>query len=167
MKKLAFPEVKDSDFEFIKEVSEHYILHSTATFFTEPVTVEDLKEFILTGHPKYKSYLIMADGIPCGYCYLSQYKKRQAYDRTAEVTIYMKPGFTGPGIGTAAMQHMEQAAHQSGISVLIGIISGDNKGSIRLFEKCGYGQCARFSQVGEKFGKILDVVAYQKMTGIS
>ena len=51
MKKLAFPEVKDSDFEFIKEVSEHYILHSTATFFTEPVTVEDLKEFILTGHP--------------------------------------------------------------------------------------------------------------------
>ena len=51
----------------------------------------------------------------------------------------------------------------SGFRVLIGIISADNKQSIALVEKCGFEKCAHFKEVGEKFGKILDVVAYQKI----
>ncbi|MGD2035212.1 MAG: N-acetyltransferase, partial [Bacteroidales bacterium] len=56
------------------------------------------------------------------------------------------------------------AASQN-INVLIGIITGTNKPSIALFETCGYEKCAHFRQVGEKFGKVLDVVGYQKILG--
>ena len=49
--------------------------------------------------------------------------------------------------------------------MLMGIISGDNAGSIKLFEKAGYEKCGHFRQIGEKFGRILDVVAYQKFIG--
>ena len=167
MTAITFHEIIENDYIFIKEVYDHYILHSTSTYYTEPIPVEDLKELILAGHPKYKSFIIRIDGTNCGFCYLSQYKKRQAYDRTAEVSIYLKPGYTGQGTGTAALQQLEKTACQNGIAVLIAIISGDNAGSIRLFEKCGYEQCARFRQVGEKFGNILDVVGYQKIIGLS
>ena len=167
MMKIEFPEITEPDFEFIKEVYDHYIIHSTATYYTERISVEELKGFILTGHPKYKSYLIKADNIDCGFCYLSQYKKRQAYDRTAEVSLYLKPDSTGHGIGFTALQHLEKVAAMNGISVLIGIISGDNENSIKLFEKSGYEKCAHYRQVGEKFNKILDVVAYQKILGKS
>ena len=92
-----------------------------------------------------------------------QYKKRQAYDRTAEISVYLKHGRTGKGIGNTALSHLEKVAQENGISVLIGIISGDNENSIKLFERYGYEKCGHFRQIGEKFNKILDIVSYQKI----
>ncbi|HSH19025.1 MAG TPA: hypothetical protein VLA03_01155, partial [Draconibacterium sp.] len=43
---------------------------------------------------------IKLNGTICGYCYFSQYRKRAAYDRTAEVSVYLKPGLEGKRIGT-------------------------------------------------------------------
>ncbi|MCK9423204.1 MAG: N-acetyltransferase family protein [Bacteroidales bacterium] len=161
--KIRYIDIKASDFDFIKEIYDYYIVNSTATYYTERISVDELKEFILTGHKKYKSFLIKVNNHLCGFCYLSQYKKRQAYDRTAEVSLYLKPEFTGQGIGKDILNYLEKVARKNGISVLIGIISGDNDRSIKLFERCGYEKCAHYKQVGEKFNKILDVVAYQKI----
>ena len=162
MKNIQFIDIKEEDFDFIKEVYDYYVINTTTSFHTEKLSIGQLKEFILIGHEKYKSLLIKSDNINCGFCYISQYKKRQAYDRTAEVTLYLKPEFTGHGIGRTVLEHLEEIARQKGIKVLIGIISGDNDKSIRLFEKCGYEKCAHYKKVGEKFNKILDVVSYQK-----
>lgn len=156
-------DLKESDLKTVKEIYDYYIVNSTATFHTDLITIEELESIIPIAHPKYKSFLIDYEGETCGYCYISQYKKRQAYDRTAEITIYLKPNFSGKGIGKEAMRLLETIAKDNGISVLIGIISGDNQVSIGLFEKCGYEKCAHFKQVGEKFNQLLDVVAYQKI----
>jgi len=45
---------------------------------------------------------------------------------------------------------------------LIATLSGDNIASIRLAEARNFEKCAHLKNVGEKFGKILDVVMYQK-----
>lgn len=156
-------ELQENDLEIVKEIYDHYILHSTATFYTDVLSIEELKKTIKPGHPKYKSFLIQYNNSICGYCYISQYKNRQAYDRTAEFTLYLKPEFTGKGIGKYAMEELEKIARELQFKVLIGIISANNKQSIALCKKCGYKKCAHFKQVGEKFGKILDVVAYQKL----
>jgi L-amino acid N-acyltransferase YncA len=160
---IGFTELAETDFEFIKELYDYYILNSTATYYTERITVEELRSFIPAGDEKYKSFLIKNGDEVCGFCYFSQYKKRQAYDRTAEVSVYLKPEKTGHGIGKTVLDHLEEVAERSGISVLIAIISGDNENSIKLFEKCGYEKCGHFKQIGEKFNKILDVVYYQKI----
>jgi len=160
---LKLTALKKEDIEQVKDIYDYYILNTTATFFTNELTIEELKEMIRIGHPKYGSFLISCNNAVCGFCYLSQYKKRPAYDRTAEITVYLKPGFTGKGIGLFTLKEMEKLAGKSGFRVLIGIISADNKQSIALAEKCGFEKCAHFKQVGEKFGKILDVVAYQKI----
>jgi phosphinothricin acetyltransferase len=162
---ITFREIKEEDFPVIKEIYDWYIAHSTATFHTEPIRIAQLKEFIFINHPVYNSYLIFKEDELAGYCFLTYYKNRQAYDRTAEVTIYLKPEFCGKGIGKIAMDHLEQVARRNGLKNLIGIISGDNDGSIALFEKSGYSKCAHFKNVGEKFGKVLDVVAFQKEIG--
>ncbi len=160
---IEFIELKENDFETIKKIYDYYILNSTVTFHTSKISIQALKDTISIDHPKYKSFLIKYNCKICGYCYLSQYKNRQAYDRTAEITVYLKPQYTGKGIGELAIRKLEKVAGQKGISVLIGIITGDNYQSIKLFEKCGFEKCAHFKQVGEKTGKILDVVAYQKI----
>ena len=153
----------EKDFDLVKEIYDHYILNSTATYHTDKITIAELKEYILIGHPKYKSFLIKYNKSICGFCYLSRFKNRQAYDRTAEVTIYLKPEFTGLKIGIWVLKELERIAIDKGIYVLVGIIGGENEHSIRLFEQCGFEKCAHFKKVGEKFNRILDMVAYQKI----
>jgi L-amino acid N-acyltransferase YncA len=163
--KPEYLELKEEDLPIVKEIYDYYVLNSTATFHKEKVTIQELKDSILLNHPKYKSFLITYNLTICGFCYISQYKKRQAYDRTAEITIYLRPEYFGKGIGTQTIIMLEKTAFKHGIKVLIGIISGDNLSSISLFEKCGFEKCGHYKQVGEKFDKILDVVSYQKILG--
>jgi L-amino acid N-acyltransferase YncA len=70
----------------------------------------------------------------CGYCYISRYKPRQAYDRTAEITIYLKPEFWNKGIGKETIRMLEQVAKQNGICVLIGVITGENLSALNYLK---------------------------------
>ncbi|ANH83588.1 acetyltransferase [Niabella ginsenosidivorans] len=162
MDTIILKEVTEEDLAFVKQIYDWYILNTTATFHTAPVTIGELKEFMYVQHPRFRSFLIMASDQAVGYCYLTNYKKRQAYDKTAELTIYLAHDCYTKGIGTAALQQLEAVATAAGFKNLLAIISGDNDRSIRFFENNGYFKCAHFKNVGEKFGKVLDVVGYQK-----
>ncbi|MBX2969405.1 MAG: N-acetyltransferase [Cyclobacteriaceae bacterium] len=162
---VSFTPLTPGEIHEIKAIYDWYIKNSTATFHTEPVTPEQLQEFIFIKHPLYKSYLIYGDDLLAGYCFLTYHKKRPAYDRTAEISIYLKPEFAGRGIGKAALRYLEDVAKEVGLKNLVGVITGDNLSSMALFEKAGFVKCAHFKNVGEKFGKVLDVVAYQKEIG--
>jgi L-amino acid N-acyltransferase YncA len=140
----------------------YYVLNTTVTFQIKTASTEDLCSGLFIGHPRYKSIIIKCDDDICGYCFFTQYRKKEAYDNTAEVGIYLKPDYKGRGIGRQAISLIEQKARGSGIRVLLAFISGNNRESIGFFEKLGYEKCAHFRNVGEKFGKRLDVVAYEK-----
>lgn len=154
-------DLQENNYAFVREIYNHYVENTTVTFGTEKISIGELKQTIFTDHPKYKSYLIKSDGEICGFCYFSQYRKRQAYDRTAEVTIYLKSSFTGNGIGKHTLELLKTNAYKIGFKVLIAIITAENGQSVGLFEKCGFEKCAHFRSVGEKFNRVLDVVAYQ------
>ncbi len=47
--------------------------------------------------------------------------------------------------------------------MLVATICGENAASIGVFAKNGYEKCAHYKEVGQKFGQLLDVVAYQKI----
>ncbi len=159
---IIFVEIKLPDLPEVKKIYDWYIENSTATFHTGPISLDHLNDFVYIDHPLYKSYLIYSNDEIAGYCLFTNYKKRQAYDRTAEITVYLKPEFCGKGIGKTALKHLEKTAKEEGLKNLIGIITGENTPSIVLFEKAGYTKCAHFKNVGEKFNRVLDVVAYQK-----
>jgi L-amino acid N-acyltransferase YncA len=138
-------------------------LSTTATFHTHPISFEELREILPFYHKKYPSFLVKADDKTAGYCYLSQFKKRQAYDRSAEITVYLKPEYCGQGIGFKTVNFLAELALKKDIKVLLGTITGTNENSIRLFAKCGFEKCAHFRQVGQKFDELLDVVVYEKI----
>ncbi len=159
---ISFTPLTLENLHAVKAIYDWYIKNATATFHTEPITLEQLQEFIFIDHLLYKSFLIHADDELAGYCFLTYHKKRPAYDRTAEISIYLKPEFAGKGIGREALRCLEDIAKEIGLKNLVGVITGDNLSSMALFEKAGFIKCAHFKNVGEKFGKVLDVVAYQK-----
>ena len=160
---ITFQKATLNDLVAIKEIYDYYILHTNATFHTDPISFEELREMIPFYDKKYQSFLVKAEDKTAGYCYLAPFKKRQAYDRTAEATVYLKPEYCGMGIGFQTVSHLEEVAKKKDIKVLVGTITGTNENSIRLFARCGFEKCAHYKQVGRKFDELLDVVAYQKI----
>ena len=54
MKNIQFTDIKEEDFDFIKEVYDYYVINTTTSFHTEKLSIGQLKEFILIGHEKYQ-----------------------------------------------------------------------------------------------------------------
>lgn len=163
MAAICFEEIQEKYLAEILDIYNHYVLHTTATFHAKALTLDQMREIVFFNSAKYRTYIIFSEIEICGYVLITQHKKREAYDGTAEVTIYLKPDQKGNGLGNLALNHIETFAKQQKLHVLVATICGENQASIRLFEKNGYTRCAHYREVGEKFGQRLDIVAYQKI----
>lgn len=163
MEEVEFKLVEETDLEPVRQIYNEYIRTSTATFRLEPVSAETLKSFIFVNHPRYGAFLIRVRGEVAGFCFLTQFRNQEAYDRTAEIGCYLRPGFTRRGLGTRAVHHLETFAAARGIKTLIASVSGENAASLGQFRKIGYNECGNFRRVGEKFGRVLDVVYFQRL----
>lgn len=159
---ITLTEISLAYTERVCTIYNYYIEKTTATFHTEPVRQQDIPNIIPINNPRYKSFMILADGAICGYCYFAPFKNRQAFDRTAELSIYLSPDKTGKNIGTEVLALLEMEAARQNIAVLIAVVTAENKASIKLLEHSAYTKCAHYSKVGYKFGSWLDVVSYQK-----
>lgn len=163
-KKISLDRLTGEDLGFVKEVYDYYAENSTTVYFTGNVSVETIKSFIPVGDPLYRSFIIRdEEGEKAGFCYFSRFKPREAYDVSVEVTLYLLPRFAGRGYGYQAMKLMEPMIRESGFINIMALIDSENAASIRLFERCGYGQCGHIRQVARKFGKDLDLLMFQKL----
>lgn len=163
MDRYCFTEMTEDYLNDVLRIYTYYVLHTTATFHTKPLTRDEMKEIVFFATPVYKTFVIVAEQRVCGYVLLTRHKPREAYDETAEVTIYLDPACKSKGIGSLALSHIENYAKDQQLHVLLAIICGQNEASIRLFEKNGYTKCAHYQEVGKKFGQRLDIVGYQKI----
>lgn len=155
-----------ADEKFLPEftaIYNYYILNTTVTFHSKEIDADGMREILFDDDPRFASYTIFDGEELCGYCLLTHFKKREAYDSTAEVTVYLKPGYERRGIGTFAVGRLEEIAVQNGFHALLAVICEENEGSVGLFSGLGYIKCAHYREVGTKFGRLLDVVCFQKI----
>lgn len=162
MKNVSFKVIGEADLKFALDIYNHYIITTTATFRPDKIPMETFKRFIYTNHQKYVAYLILDNKVITGFCFLTQYKNLTAYDRTVEIGVYIKPEFIHNGLGMEAVNYLEKVATAKGFKIIISSISGENIASINMFRKLNYQECGHFKNVGEKFGRILDVIYFQK-----
>ena len=166
MCKINFEPITEKDLPDILNIFNYYIENSTAIFYINPLNVDKMRELTVYENENrgiYKTFIIKCGGVICGYVTVKPHSVREAYALTADLTIILHPDFTGKGIGGKALDFIENYAREKGLHVLIAGIESQNIRSIKLFEKRGFIKCAHYREVGQKFGKILDVVDYQKI----
>ncbi|HVB71668.1 MAG TPA: GNAT family N-acetyltransferase [Acidimicrobiales bacterium] len=96
-----------------------------------------------------------------GFAVLSTFRDRPAYATTVENSVYVLRASRGRGVGEALLRALVDAARDLGFHCLVARIVGENEGSIRLHEKCGFTLVGTEIEVGRKHGQWLDVVEYQ------
>lgn len=161
---INFLPVEEKHVEAIKDIYNHYVLNTTVTFHSELLDNDEMRGILFFKNKRFVSYAIVdSSSSVIGYVILGYYKPRQAYDYTAEVTIYLHPDKTGNGIGNQAMNFIEKIAREREFHALLGVICSENEASIKLFRKFGYWECANFKEVGQKYNRLLDVVVYEKI----
>jgi phosphinothricin acetyltransferase len=153
-----------SDLRALTEIYNHYVLHSPATFDLETFTPAQRREWFDHYAPAGPHQLVVAEdgGGLLGYATSSRFRSKPAYETTVETTVYMYPGATGRGVGTALYQELfTRLAGEDVWRAVAGIVP-PNEPSVRLHLSFGFREVGRFTELGRKFGRYWDVVWYEK-----
>ncbi len=159
---IEFIEVEEKDLNTALDIYNYYIETTTATFDFDKITKEEFKNRVFINNNKYKTFLVYMNNEIVGFCFLTQFRKKEAYDKTVEVGLYLKPQFTGKGLGFEIANNMEKIAKENQFEILVASVSGENIPSIKLFRKLGYDQCAHYKGIAIKFGRKVDIIDFQK-----
>lgn len=154
-------EVRPDDAAQIAEIYNRYILETTISFEIQPLSAEDMR-IRIEEISSYFPYLVAENnGKLIGYCYAHPWKERAAYCKTLETTIYLASEAKGKGLGTRLMDRLIDECRNRGYHVLIACITAENEESCRFHERLGFKKVSHFEQVGQKFGRWLDVADYE------
>lgn len=148
-------EIKDA--EQIAEIYNFYIKNSDATFEIEQVKVEEIEKRISVIKENYPFFVAEEANEILAYAYASRYKSRAAYEKSAEVSVYVKNNLEQKGIGTKLYKRLFEELMKMDVHAIIAGISLPNDASVRLHEKFGMEKVAHFREVGYKFDKWIDV----------
>jgi L-amino acid N-acyltransferase len=141
----------------------HYIVHSTATFITEPETIEKRLAWLREHGDAHPVLVAELAGEVVGFGALGLYRPRAAYARTAEVSVYIHHAHHRRGIGRAIFSELIERARALGHHVLIGVACSESVASVTMMEAFGFTKAGHLSQVGWKFDRWLDTVIYQQL----
>lgn len=149
----------------IADIYNHYIETSTATFDTRVKSPEDRRRWLESrggSHP-----VIVAEGEAglLGWGALSPWAERPAWGGTVEVAVYVAPGARGRGLGRALLSTLVERACTEGHHALIAQVVSENGASAALMRSAGFECVGSLSEVGNKFGRWLDVELYELVVG--
>lgn len=149
--------------EDVMDIFNYYIENSYAAYPEVPLPSEFFNKFLeLTkGYPAFV-LKNRASGKVIGFCFLRPYNPFPVFRHTAEITYFIEKGEVGKGVGTQALEKLEEEARKRGIRKLLADISSENPQSIHFHAKNGFRECGRFHGVGQKKGKNFDVVWMEK-----
>lgn len=153
------------DLPAIQAIYAHHVLHGTGTFEVVPPSLEEItarwEKVLARGQP----WLVACDaaGAVLGYAYAGPFRERAAYARTVEDSVYVSASAAGRGLGRALLGALIDASRAAGAAQMLAVIGDSgNAASLALHRAMGFTDAGLLREVGEKFGRVLDVVILQR-----
>jgi phosphinothricin acetyltransferase len=174
-----------ADTEQIAAIFAHYVATSVATFEEVPPTAADWRRrlgelgrqnlpFLVAevsqgsqgGHGGQEGDAGRDTGTVCGYAYASPWRPKPAYRYTVEDTVYISPGHTGRGLGSALLGGLLDGCAAAGVRQVIAVIADTGSDvSAALHRRFGFTEAGRLHGVGRKHGRWIDTVLMQRELG--
>ncbi len=156
-----------ADAQFVHDVYGYYAESTNVTFTTVNPPVEAYAEKIEHTLERYPFYILEADGVACGFAYAGQIRPHEAYQWTAEGTVYLSPDAPKRrGLGRVLYQKLLDTLQRQGIQTVFGVITATNEPSLKMHLNMDFEEVGRFKRMGNKSGQWLDVVWMQKTLNV-
>lgn len=160
------------DLPAITAIYEEAVRNGTASFETEPPSLEDMTHRFMTLRDGGFPYLVAEasrqgdpDGV-LGYAYAGAFRPRVAYRWTLENSVYVAPTAFKRGVGRALMDALIAQSQALGFRQMVAVIGDSgNAGSIALHAACGFYHVGILASTGFKFGRWIDTVLMQRDLG--
>ena len=157
-----------ADAEQIREIYNHEVQHTTATFDLVPRTLADQQQWLADRSGAFATIVAVVEApVPettiVGFGALSPYKERAAYRTSVENSVYVRRGRHGEGIGRLLLTELLATAARSGFHTVFARINSASEASVALHRACGYELVGIEREVGRKFGRWHDVALMQRL----
>jgi phosphinothricin acetyltransferase len=149
------------DARAVSEIYAPFVSDAATSFETVPPDTAEIQRRIKDRTPKYPWLVFEADGIVLGYAYGSQHRTRQAYQWSADVSVYTHERARKRGVGRALYTVLLDLLRRQGYFNAYAGITLPNPGSVRLHESMGFTPVGVYSRVGFKLGRWHDVLWLQ------
>ncbi len=148
---------RPDDAKDIADIYNHYVATTAISFETEPVSAETMASRIQSNTSTHPWLVWREDGRVLAYAYATRWRERAAYARSVETTVYVDEQAKGRGLGRLVYSALLDRLTDGGWGLAIGGIALPNDASVALHKRLGFEKVAHFPQVGEKFGRLIDV----------
>ena len=166
-KEIQIRLAEQKDAEAIREIYNHEVRNSTATFDLVERTTKEQEEWLSERSGAFSVLVAETSNEILGFASLSPYKTRAAYRTTVEDSIYVNENFRNQGIAGELLSHLLEVAESSGFHAVIARIGGANEASITLHQRFNFKIVGTEKEIGRKFGKWQDVVIMQTILNVS
>lgn len=150
-----------ADAPAIREIYNHSVQHSTATYQEIPESLEDRLRWLASHGPAHPVLVAEVDSTVAGWASLSPFHTRSAFRFTVESSVYIRESHQRQGLARRLMLDLIDRARTAGHHVVLAAISADQTPSIRLHESLGFTRAGHLHEVGRKFDRWLDLVTLE------
>lgn len=151
----------------IREIYNEAVRSTTATFDTEPRSLADQILWLKHHDGRHPVLVAEAGRTLIGWAALSPWSDRRAYDGTAEISVYVDAKWRNRGVGRALIIELLAAGARRGLHTILARIAEGNPASRALHASAGFSSVGVMHQVGNKFGRFLDVEILERRTSLS
>ncbi len=148
-----------ADLDRIVEIYNATIPSRRVTADTEPVSVASRVAWFEDHNPRLRPlWVIELDGRVAAWLSFSSFYGRPAYNKTAELSVYVDAYFRNRGLGGYLLGQAIAHAPALEVDTLLGFIFGHNQPSLRLFEQAGFAKWGELPRVALLDGVERDLV---------
>lgn len=136
------------DLAQIVEIYNATVASRQVTADTEPVSIESRVGWFDAHPPGSRPlWVVEIEGRIAAWLSFSSFYGRPAYNKTAELSIYVHEAFRQRGLGAYLLQQALAYAPSIGVDTLLGFIFAHNAPSLRLFEAFGFARWGELPKV--------------------
>lgn len=149
----------------VAQIVNAHIASGVAHFGERPTTPAEWSADLAAHHARYPWLVAVRGAEIGGLAYAKTFNSRAAYDWTAEVSIYLREGLQGQGLGTLLYGRLIPTLDEQGYRCLVAGITTPNPGSVRLHQRFGFVHLGTLERVGYKMGAWRNVGSWQRLSG--
>ena len=154
------------------EIYSYYVEKTAISFEWKVPTLTNFRARITRTLKKYPYLVAEVENKIVGYAYAHEFVGREAYQFSAELTIYLDKNFRGLGIGRKLYEQLEKILSAQGILnsyACVGWIDEEdeylNQNSEKFHEHLGFKIVGKFTKCGYKFNHWYDMIWMEKIVG--